>query len=97
MTVTVISDKFGDVLGVAESTSDAIVNVLINAGKVNQFTRIISTTLAPRYPHITTLEGFNDYDWEDWLRHQSVISLERMFYEFSFDTFKLIKDCDKRY
>ena len=95
MTVTVISDKFGDVLGVAESTSDAIINVLINVGKINQFTRIINKTLAPLYPHITSLEGLDD--WEDWLRHQSVISLEKMFYEFSFDTFKLIKDYDKRY
>jgi hypothetical protein len=95
MTVTVISDKFGDVLGVAEHTSDAIVNVLINAGKVNQFTHVINKALAPHYPYITSLEGLED--WEDWLRHQSVISLEKMFYTFSFDTFKLVEDCDKRY
>ena len=95
MTVTVISDKFGDVLGVAENTSDAIVNVLINAGKINQFTHVISKTLAPSFPHLTSLEGLND--WEGWLRHQSVISLEKMFFTFSFDTFKLVEDCDKRY
>lgn len=95
MTVTVISDKFGDVLGVAEDNSDAIVNVLINAGKVDQFTHVINTTLAPRYPHITTLEGLDD--WEDWLRHQSVLSIKRMFYNFSFDTFKVVKNYEKRY
>ena len=95
MTVTVISNKFGDVLGVAENTSDAIVNVLINAGKINQFTHVISKTLAPLYPYITSLEGLDD--WEGWLRHQSVISLEKMFYDFSFDTFKLVEDYDKRY
>lgn len=95
MTVTVISDKFGEVLGVADSTSDAIINVLINAGKINRCTCVISETLAPLYPHITTLGRLDD--WEDWLRHQSVISLEKMFYEFSFDTFKLVKDYDKRY
>lgn len=95
MTVTVISDKFGDVLGVAENNSDAIVNVLVNAGKIDQFTHVINRILAPNYPYITSLEGLDD--WEDWLRHQPVISLEKMFYEFSFDTFKLIKDYDKRY
>ena len=96
MTVTVITDKFGDVFGVAENNSNAIVNLLINAGKVNQFTRIISREAAPLYPHIIAL-GDVTKDWETWLRNQSVLALQRLFYEFSFDTFKLIKDYDKRY
>lgn len=95
MNVTVISDKFGDVLGVAESTPNAIVNVLINAGKINQFTSVINKTIAPRYPYITTFESVEN--WENWLREQPITSIEKMFYQFSFDTFKLVEDFDKKY
>ena len=96
MTATIIRDKFDEILGVAAHTPNAIVNLLINTGKIDQFTRIISREAAPRYPFIITLGEISE-DWETWLRNQPITTLEKIFYEFTFDTFKVIDDDDKKY
>ena len=89
MEVCVISDRTMELLAVAENTTDAIVNALMNSTLINDSTWVRDRDRAPLYPYMVTLGSIGD--WETYLRSQSADKIRRMFDgDFYFDVFSVV-------